>query len=144
MVSQADGISAQQALLGNTFEGSEQPSQFQDNPLLWQYMKLGTVDGVPVKQQDKGLLFASDQQLVQAMQHDQQVNTWSGWLSPDREQDLKIYNDIKQGQISGDIRIINQDKQFSPQKNAFLVVVTYSKLHLKLNPRYDFYKQDTK
>ena len=139
-----NGIDAQQAQLGDVPADLKQATkQGSDNQLLWQYTKLGCVNGIPVDQSDRNLLFESDQSLLQALEVKPTIKTWAGWLSPQHSQAVEQYRNIKQQQADGRMRIITQDKQYSTQKDAFLVILVYSQNKLKLSPRYDFYKQDT-
>lgn len=110
--------------------------------LLWQYKNNNTIMGVPVIQQSRNLTFAKQQDLLQAMQPINQIQVFTGYLSPQHKQDVQQYKNIKQLVAQGAAAILSQDKQFIPDKNAFMYIVVYSKYSYKLNQRYNFYKQD--
>lgn len=109
---------------------------------LWSYHKMGTINGVPVRQQDKHLNIDTQKALLDAFQLDNQIIVWSGWLSPQYPQDMKVYQDIKQLEAQNKCIILEHQLQYSSTKDAFLVLLTYTNIQFKLNNRYSFYKQD--
>lgn len=110
--------------------------------ILWEYNNKDTVLGIPVQQQSKKLPFDTQDNLFQALQTDNNINIWSGYLSPQFTQDMQVYKNIRQKIADGTAYLISQDKQFVPQKKAFLCVLVYNQLSYKLNQRYNFYKQE--
>lgn len=110
--------------------------------ILWEYNNKDTVLGIPVQQQSKKLPFDTQDNLFQALQTDNNIKIWSGYLSPQFTQDMQVYKNIRQKIADGTAYLISQDKQFVPQKKAFLCVLVYNQLSYKLNQRYNFYKQE--
>lgn len=109
---------------------------------LWSYHKMGTINGVPVRQQDKNLNIDTQKDLLNAFQLDNQIVVWTGWLSPQHPQDMKVYQNIKQLEAQNKCIILEHQLQYSNIKDAFLVLMTYANIQFKLNTRYSFYKQD--
>lgn len=112
--------------------------------LLWQYTKQKHVLGVPVQQDSLKLPFSSQQQMLTALQLVNDIQYWTGYLSPQYPQDCKAYTQIKQKLADGGSVLVSQDKQFIPDKNAFLCFLVYNNLSYRLNERYNFYKQELK
>lgn len=133
-------VSAQQAFL--TTDISNQPITVNKDQLLWQYHSKGTIAGIKVNQKDLDLNIDRQDQLLDAFQMDQDLMVWSGWLSPQHKQHLKQYQQIKRKQLAGQYQILDQNKQYSMNKDAYLAVIVYAKVEFKLNDRYSFYRQD--
>lgn len=110
--------------------------------ILWQYQNKNTVLGVPVEEDSRDLAFDSQNNMLQALQATNNVLVWSGYLSPQNKQTSAEYREIKQKIADGVAILISQDKQFVPQKAAFLCYLVYNELSYKLNDRYSFYKQE--
>ena len=109
---------------------------------LWSYHKLGTINGVPVRQEDRNLNIDKQADLASAFQLSNQLIVWSGWLSPDYPQDLKTYQNIKQLEAQNKCIILQHQLQYSGSKDAYLALITYTNIQFRLNNRYSFYKQD--
>lgn len=114
----------------------------QQASLLWQYKNRGSIAGVPVQESSKGLSFQKQVQLMQAMQPVCDVQVFIGYLSPQHKEDVQKYTHIKQMAVEGSAVITQQQKQFVPQKSAYMCLVVYSMYRYKLNQRYNFYKED--
>lgn len=119
-----------------------QVQQTTTNGILWSYHKQGTINGIPVREQDKDLNITTQAQLNNAFQLNQSIVVWTGWLSPQYPQDLQKYQHIKQLEADNKCIILEHQKQYSSSKNAYLVLLTYANIEFVLNDRYSFYKQD--
>lgn len=115
-----------------------------NSQLLWQYNKQKHVLGVPVQQDSSKLPFNTQQQMLAALQLVNDIQYWTGYLSPQYPQDCKAYTEIKQKLADGSSVLVSQDKQFIADKNAFLCFLVYNNLSYRLNERYNFYKQELK
>lgn len=142
------GFTAEQTSLADDLKLSSQhliqPANSKDSDALWQYQKKHTVLGISVQQQSRELPFSSQQQLFQALQIKNNVKVWTGYISPQFQTQNQQYRDIKQKIADGNAIIVSQDRQFVPDKKAFLCILVYNQLEYKLNQRYDFYKQEIK
>lgn len=142
------GFTAEQTSLADDLKLSSQhllqPINSKDSNVLWQYQKKHTVLGIGVQQQSRKLPFSSQQQLFQALQIKNNVKVWAGYIAPQFQAQNQQYRDIKQKIADGNAIIVSQDRQFVPDKKAFLCVLVYNQLEYKLNQRYDFYKQEIK
>lgn len=134
-------ISADNTQIFTFVNQNPQPYQPGSNN-LWNYHKQGTINGVPVRQADKGLNIDTQKQLANAFDLNSQIQVWSGWLSPDYPQNLIKYKEIKQLEVENKCLIIDQQMQYSTAKDAYLILITYANLQFQLNDRYSFYKQD--
>lgn len=110
---------------------------------FWDYRNRGKFFGVPVQQEAKNLLVDNMEELNKALQYRPNVKIWSGYISP-QEQDkeyLQQYKNIKQAQAQGVVQVLQEQKQFCPSMNKFLVFVTYNEISVDLNPRFNHLKE---
>lgn len=142
------GATAEQTALADdlklTPESFLQPISGKASDALWQYQKKHTVFGVDVQQQSRKLPFSSQQQMLQALQIQNNVKVWTGYIAPQLQEQNQQYRAIKQKIADGTAIMVSQDRQFVPDKKAFLCFLVYNQLEYKLNQRYDFYKQEIK
>lgn len=135
--------SAQNTLLPDQpFAGELQQPKVNTYDNLWNYHKLGCINNIKVRQEDKYLNIDTQQQLYRAFQPKGTVVVWTGWISPDHLQDVKAYQNIKQKQANGECFIQQHQLQYCSSNNAFLAIVTYTEVQFALKDRYSFYKQD--
>ena len=111
---------------------------------LWDYRNRNTFMGLPVAQQAQDLLVDKSAQLSKALQLNTKAGAWTGYISP-LDQDKKYlqeYTQLKQKEQEGFIMILQENTQFCPSLNKFLVFITYMNVQLGLNPRYSHLKED--
>ena len=139
------GTSAEQTKLAqglDLFNPKQTSVNIPQADILWQYQNKSTILGIPVQEDSKALAFESQTDMLQALQATNNILVWSGYLSPQNKQTSAEYREIKQKIADGVAILISQDKQFVPQKAAFLCYLVYNELSYKLNDRYSFYKQE--
>lgn len=139
------GTSAEQTKLAqglDLFNPKQTSVNIPQADILWQYQNKSTILGIPVQEDSKALAFESQTDMLQALQATNNILVWSGYLSPQDKQTSAEYREIKQKIADGVAILISQDKQFVPQKAAFLCYLVYNELSYKLNDRYSFYKQE--
>lgn len=110
--------------------------------MMWEYQKLGRINGVPVKESDKHLKLDSADRLIDAFQLDRRPVSLVFHLAPDNEDDAKKYNDILDGVHDGSLEIIDEIRQFDQDKGWFVVWIRYNELQYVLNPRYSWLRED--
>lgn len=137
-------IGPQEALLMQLDQEQESALTVDTSQSMWDYRNKNTYNGIPVEQTAQDLKVNNAQQLQRALQLKQGVVVWTGYLSPqyDDKKSVQQYRDIRQKQAQGLIRVYSQDRQFCPQINKFLVLVTYASLSYQLNPRLEYLKQE--
>lgn len=54
---------------------------------------------------------------------------------------MKAYGELKQKEADGLIYILQEQTQFCPSINKFLILLTYINVELGLNPRYSHLKE---
>ena len=125
--------------------------QLQDVPIvdmsqqMWDYKNRDTFEGLQLTDEAKNLMVNSAEELQKALQPVTASNVWTGYLSPE-ESDKKYvqkYAEIKEMQTQNLIQITSETVQFCPSLNKFLVLITYVKVRLGLNPRYKHLKENT-
>lgn len=139
------GISASQTKLAqglDLLDPKQTSVNIPQSDILWQYQNKNTILGIPVEEDSRNLAFDSQNNMLQALQSTNKILVWSGYLSPENKQTSTEYREIKQKIADGVAVLISQDKQFVPQKAAFLCYLVYNELSYKLNERYSFYKQE--
>lgn len=139
------GISASQTKLAqglDLLDPKQTSVNIPQSDILWQYQNKNTILGIPVEEDSRNLAFDSQNNMLQALQSTNKILVWSGYLSPENKQTSAEYREIKQKIADGVAVLISQDKQFVPQKAAFLCYLVYNELSYKLNERYSFYKQE--
>lgn len=123
-------------------QGTATPISQDTASLLWQYRNKNSIAGVPVAQQSQNITFQKQSQLVGAMQPECHMQVFIGYLSPQYKEDVDKYREIKQLAADGVAVIVQQQKQFVAQKNAYMCLVVYGTYKFILNQRYNFYKED--
>lgn len=110
------------------------------NP-LWFYHKEGTINGVPVADEDRDLPILSDAQLMSAFELNRTSKSVVLWLSPHEKEYNELYNRILAMQDKGAAVVTEETKQYDQTKSMFMVWVKYTELKYKLHPRYNYLKE---
>lgn len=120
------------------------PATVDTSKQMWEYRNRGIYGGIPVKQDAKNLAVHTAQELTQALQLDVKACVWTGYISPQPEdaQNVKAFAQIKQREAAGQLIILEQNKQFCPGINKFLLLVIYNQTYFALNPRFQYLKQE--
>lgn len=111
---------------------------------MWDYRNRNKFRDIPVAKGAVDLPVNSLQELQHALQLKAVSKVWVGYISP-AQQDVnyvQAYQQLKQRQDIGQLVIIDQDRQFCPGLNKYMVLVTYSEMAYQLNPRFQFLKQE--
>ena len=140
------GIGPQSTNIPDIFAEQKQEPNFtvDMSQNMWDYRNRGTFQGMPVGDQAKNLLVENAQQLNRALQPKGVAGVWTGYISP-LDQDhkyLQEYTQLMQRESEGKVFFLQQNTQFCPSLNKFLVFITYLNIELDLNPRYSHLKEE--
>lgn len=108
---------------------------------LWFYHKEGTINGVPVADEDRDLPILSDAQLMSAFELKRASKSVLLWMAPYEKESNEQYNALLKMQDSGAAVITEETKQYDHTKNMFMVWVKYTVLKYKLHPRYNYLRE---
>lgn len=130
-----------------TNAGGFNPMQQQDEPSdkgeeLWSYQRLGKINGVPVRECDRGLKISTQSLLTDAFVLDRKPHSYVFYVKPEDNESLALYNDILDKVHEGTVEIIDELRQFSSSKEAFLVWIRYNELLYVLNERYNWLHEE--
>ena len=103
---------------------------------LYEYRKLGTIDGIPVRPEDRNLSFSDEDELRSAMQLRRRERVFLEWLSPDSGKDK--YEELLEKVNSGSVMVEDHTLQYDAAKSAFLALVRYCEVEYALSPRFEF------
>lgn len=125
-------------------EPKEEPVTVDRSQSLWDYRNRNTYNGMPVAPQARNLMVDNADQLNRALQPKGTSGVWVGYISPldEDKQYLDSYAKLKEQETQGSIFILQENKQFCPSLNKILVFITYLKVQMDLNPRYEHLKED--
>ena len=134
-------VSPQEALLAELPTG-EDPAQSNGitnvGNLTWEYHNLGTLNGMPVADADQNLAIDRDDLIDAAFTLKGTPRSKVFWMSPDNEDSIKLYDALLERQARGEIRIMEELKQYDTTKSAFMVWVRYDEVEWQLNPRFAY------
>ena len=138
-------VSPQEALLAELPIG-EDPAQSNGitnvGNLTWEYHNLGTLNGMPVADADQNLAIERDDLIDAAFTLKGTPRSKVFWMSPDNEDSIKLYDDLLERQSKGEIRIMEELKQYDTTKSAFMVWVRYDEVEWQLNPRFAYLREE--
>ena len=137
-------VSPQEALLAELPTG-EDPAQSNGitnvGNLTWEYHNLGTLNGMPVADADQNLAIDRDDLIDAAFTLKGTPRSKVFWMSPDNEDSIKLYDALLERQARGEIRIMEELKQYDTTKSAFMVWVRYDEVEWQLNPRFAYLRE---
>lgn len=143
VISASDANLLQDAMLptANVNEETDELSVGAALNALWFYHKEGTINGVPVAEEDRDLPITSDAQLMSAFELDKKTRSVLLWLGPHEKESNECYNKILELQDKGAAVINEETKQYDPAKCLFIVWVKYTQFKYKLHPRYNYLRE---
>ena len=124
-------------------EQQKSPVKVDMSQEMWDYKNRNVFEGIKVDPQAQNLLVNSTDELTRALQPKASAGVWTGYISPqeaDKEY-VKAYGELKQKEADGLIYILQEQTQFCPSINKFLILLTYINIELGLNPRYSHLKE---
>lgn len=110
--------------------------------LTWEYHNLGKINGIPVAAADMNLAVDRDDLIDAAFTLKGTPRSKIFWMSPDNEDSIKVYDELLERQANGEIRIMEELKQYDTTKSAFLVWVRYDEVEWELNPRFAYLREE--
>lgn len=105
---------------------------------LWSYQREGRINGIPVAENARGLKIDSDELLSVAFELVRIPKSEIFYMSPDNADGIKRYDDILEKVYNGEAVILEENKQYDPQKGSYLVWVRYDLLSYRLHPRFEY------
>jgi len=105
---------------------------------LWSYQREGRINGIPVAENARGLKIGSDELLAVAFELVRVPKSEIFYMSPDNEDGIKKYDDILGKVYNGEAVILEENKQYDPQKGSYLVWVRYDLMSYRLHPRFEY------
>ena len=108
---------------------------------LWWFMNKGTINGVPVADVDRSAKVDSDKLLQEAFILERVPHSEMFKMSPDNADELARYDELLKKVYEGKALIVDETKQFCPDKGYFLVWMRYDELRYVLHPRYAYLKE---
>lgn len=112
--------------------------------LTWEYHNLGTINGIHVAEADACLAVDRDDLIDAAFTLKGTPRSKVFWMSPENEESIKLYDELLERQSNGEIRILEELKQYDTTKSAFMVWVRYDEVEWQLNPRFAYLREELK
>jgi hypothetical protein len=140
-------VSPQDALLAELPTGEDpmqSPGITNVGNLTWEYHNLGTINGIPIADADQNLAIDRDDLVDAAFTLKGTPRSKVFWMSPDNEDSIKLYDELLERQSKGEIRIMEELKQYDTNKSAFMVWVRYDEVEWQLNPRFAYLREELK
>lgn len=111
---------------------------------LWEYQNMHKYCGIPVAEDCLDLPIDSDELLHRALILSSVPDSVVLRLSPDDTDGITKYGELLKRQATGELRIIEETKNYDASNACFIVLITYEVLEYKLHPRYDFLRTELK
>ena len=111
---------------------------------VWEYHELGRINNIPVADSDLNLPIDSEATLDAAFTLKRIPRSKVFWMSPEDEDSIKLYDDLLAQQTDGKIQIIEESKQYDPNKGKFIVWLRYDETVIELKPRYAYLREEIK
>lgn len=119
---------------GNVLDMSSTP--------LWGYLNEGRLNGTPVAAEDCGLKIADEAMLRAAFVLVREPHSLLLYMSPDDADSQAKYDSIISRMYSGEVEIIDEQKQYDPSKGRFVVWLRYDVVHYALHPRFHYLREE--
>ena len=142
-----EGIPANKASICKDFFASDQQIsslKVDNSQQMWEYKNRNRLNGYPVSQNASNLYVNNVDQLKEALQPVYDIKMWTGYLSPQKQDEKYIqqYRDIIQASCDSTINILEEEKHFRSDIGKVMVIMTYAQIKMQLNPRYEYLKQE--
>ena len=111
------------------------------NPLWW-YQQTGTINGIPVDPSAQNLPINKQDLLESALVLNRRPKSAIFWMSPDDKEAIEQYDKLLDDQFNGKILIVEETKQYDPNKSKFMVWVRYDELCYMLHPRFEYLREE--
>ena len=125
----------------DTDQGDESVLDMSSTP-LWSYINEGRINGTPVAAEDCGLKIDSDAILRAAFMLVREPHSLLLYMSPEDTESQTKYDSIISRMYSGDVEIIDEQKQYDPNKGRFIVWLRYDVVHYALHPRFHYLREE--
>ena len=112
--------------------------------VIWEYHELGRINNIPVADSDLNLPIDNEVTLDEAFTLKRIPKSKVFWMSPEDEDSIKLYDDLLAQQTDGRLQIIEESKQYDPNKGKFIVWLRYDELSIELKPRYAYLREEIK
>ena len=109
---------------------------------LWSYHNENRINGIPVEESARRLKIDKDDMLAVAFVLDREPKSAVIYMSPDKEDGVRVYDEILKKVYNGEAVIIDEMKQFDPQKGCFVAWVRYDLLRYVLHPRFNYLRKE--
>jgi len=111
---------------------------------LWSYQHENRINGVPVAEEDRGLLIGSDDMLNVAFVLERHPRSMLLKLSLSCEDhhDKEKYDALLENVYNGSAIIVDEDRQFDAAKGCFIVWVRYDELQYVLHDRFKYLREE--
>lgn len=109
---------------------------------LWSYLNEGTINGVPVAEDDRGLKIDRDDMLAAAFVLCRKPKSLLLWLSPDGGDGNAAYSDLLDRAASGMVDIVEELRQWDAAGSRFALWVRYDEIEYRLHPRFAYLREE--
>ena len=114
----------------------------QTGTLLWSYQNEGRINGVPVVEEDRGLMVDSDDMIAAAFVLQRHPKSLLLWLSPDEnDKGNAIYSDLLSKAADGEVDIVDEFRQWDAEHSRFVLWVRYDEVEYRLHRRFEFLRE---
>lgn len=139
-------VSLQDAMLEEPPMGDPQGANIVSSvgDLVWEYHELGRINNIPVAGADLNLPIDSEKLIDDAFTLKRIPRSKVFWMSPEDEDSIRLYDDLLAQQTDGKIQIIEEAKQYDPNKGKFIVWLRYDETTIELKPRYAYLREEIK
>lgn len=137
-------VSVDDALLSD-MPVQDQQEEHQVDPFanpLWWYQNTGTINGVPVDPKDLNLPINKQDLLQAAFELNRRPRSAIFWMSPEDKESIEQYDKLLDDQFNNKIIIVEETKQYDPNKSKFMVWVRYDELCYMLHPRFEYLREE--
>ena len=139
-------VSLDEVMLADIPGGEPQQNQVVSSvgDLVWEYHELGRINNIPVADTDLNLPIDREDLIDAAFTLKRIPRSKVFWMSPEDEESIKLYDDLLAQQTDGKIQIIEEAKQYDPNKGKFIVWLRYDETTIELKPRYAYLREEIK
>lgn len=134
-------------LTDNMLPGSHVEATDEISPVgnaLWSYKFEHKVNGVPVTAADRNLPIDREDLLYTAFQLVTVPKSIIFWMSPEDTESIKEYDALLAKVYDGSVIILDELKQYDPNKGKFMVWIRYNELSYSLHKRFTYLREDIK
>lgn len=136
------GVLTDSMLPGGRTETAEELSPLGN--ALWSYKFEHKINGVPVTEADCNLPIDREDLLYVAFQLNTVPKSAIFWMSPEEAESIKEYDELLSRVYNGSVVIIDELKQYDPNKGKFMVWIRYNELSYSLHKRFTYLREDIK